>query len=96
MLRHCVMFRWNEAATEEVREAITAGLAELAGLECVAAYVYGPDAGLVEGNWDYVVVGDFDGLAQYRTYADDPTHQRLIAELIRPHISERAAVQFVV
>ena len=51
------------------------------------------DAGLVEGNWDASVVADFDDAEGWRTYTADPEHQRIIAELIRPILAERAAVQ---
>ena len=63
-------------------------------MAAIATYTHGPDAGVSEGNWDYVVVGDFASVDDYRTYAADPGHLEMIAELIRPAISARAAVQF--
>lgn len=94
MLRHCVMFRWIDDASDEAKEAVAAGLGEMARLDCVASMVHGPDAGLVEGNWDYVVNAEFTDDDAYRTYAADPDHLALIAEVIRPILSDRAAVQF--
>lgn len=96
MLRHCVMFRWSEDATDDAKAAIRRGLADMAELECVATFVHGPDAGLVDGNWDYVVNAEFETAADYLTYAEDPDHLALIADVIRPAISARAAVQFEV
>ena len=46
------------------------------------------------GNYDYVVVGEFDDVDGYLTYRDHPDHQAFIAELITSHVAERAAVQF--
>ena len=47
-------------------------------------YRIGTDLGLVEQNAHFAVVADFDDVAGYVTYRDDPEHQRIIAELIRP------------
>lgn len=94
MIRHCVMFTWNEGVTDETVRAVSDGLSQFAELDVTLAYHHGPDAGVSEGNWEYVVVGDFATVEDYRTYATDPAHVELIAELIRPNISARAAVQY--
>ena len=68
------------------------------GVRCVEAlmerYEFGPDAGLAEGNFDFVVVADFDDEAAYGRYASHPAHVALIRDRIRPFISERVAVQY--
>lgn len=94
MIRHCVMFRWADGVTDDAIQAIRAGLDRLAALDCVAGYVHGPDAGLVEGNFDYAVVGDFDSIEDYHEYAAEAGHRMLIEEWIKPNIAARAAVQF--
>jgi len=94
MLRHCVMFTWNDGVSDETKQAIADGLDEMAKLSCVHAYEHGPDAGVSDGNWDYVVVGDFASVEDYQQYATDADHVRLVTELIKPNISGRAAVQF--
>ncbi len=48
---------------------------------------------MVDGNWDFAVVADFDDEEGWRTYTADATHQQIIAERIRPIVAERAAVQ---
>ncbi len=88
------MFRWNEEVADDVLPAVAAGLDELGQLDVVAAYRHGPDAGVSEGNWDYVVVGDFESVEDYQVYATDAGHLQLIADHIRPNISARAAVQY--
>ncbi|MDY7099955.1 MAG: Dabb family protein [Actinomycetota bacterium] len=95
MIRHCVLFRWAPDATEEARSSVFDGLAALAArLDGVfERYTFGPDAGLNDGTWDVAIVADFADRAAYETYRDDAGHRELIAETIRPAISERAAVQ---
>lgn len=88
------MFKWDADVSDETKAAVSAGLDEMAKLPAVAAYKHGPDAGISEGNWDYVVVGDFANVDDYHGYATDADHLELIATLIKPNISARAAVQF--
>ena len=94
MFRHCAMFKWSDEATEEAKAAVSAGLDELAKLGAIKTFLHGPDAGVSDGNWDYVVVADFAGVDDYRSYATDPDHLELIADLLRPNIAGRAAIQY--
>jgi len=95
MLRHVVLFRWKVGTTPGQVEAVRAGAAALpAKIPELRRYTVGPDAGLVEGNWDFAVVADLDDAEAYRRYADHPAHQAFIAERIRPILAARAAVQF--
>ena len=59
-----------------------------------ATTAVGTDVGLAEGNAHFAVVADFDDVAGYVTYRDDPEHQRIIAELIRPRLASRVAAQY--
>jgi hypothetical protein len=88
------MFSWTDGVGDDVRAAVSDGLDRMAKLDMVAAYRHGPDLGLGEGNWDYVVVGDFATVEDYQAYATDADHRAFIGELIAPNISGRAAVQF--
>jgi len=95
MFRHVAMFRWTVEASAEAKAAVASGLAQLPELiETVRGYHFGPDAGLGEGNWDFVVVADFDDADGYVVYRDHAAHQAVIAQRIRPLIADRAAVQF--
>ena len=94
MIRHCVMVRWQPGTSAGTIDQISAGLDELAELDVVRAYRHGPDAGLAEGNFDYVVVGEFDDEAGYLAYATDEGHVRFVTETFRPNITERAAIQY--
>lgn len=93
-IRHCVMFTWNDDVSPDQVAAIAAGLDGLARLEGVVSYRHGPDLGLRDGNWDYVVVGDFASDEAYASYASDPGHLDLISSIIAPAINTRAAVQY--
>jgi hypothetical protein len=95
MFRHVVMLRWNEAATAQQRAAVAPALESLpAQIPEIRSYQVGVDAGLAgPGNYDLVIVADFDDVAAYEIYRDDPIHQDVIARFIKPILESRAAVQ---
>lgn len=89
------LFRWKDGTTEDQKHQIRHRLAELPSLIAdVRDYRFGPDAGLVDTNWDFAVVADFDDADGWRSYREHPAHQRIIAEHIGPAAAERASVQF--
>jgi hypothetical protein len=95
VFRHVVMVRFTDDMTDDDRAALRAGLARLPDLiPDIRAYRYGPDAGINEGNFDFVVTADFDDAQGYVTYRDHPEHQQLVKERLAPFVASRAAVQF--
>jgi hypothetical protein len=95
MLRHVVMFRWRDGTTPEHLKAIEEGLGGLpAAIPELRAYTFGGDIGVNEGNFDFAVVADFHDADDYVAYRDHPLHQAVLAERIRDHVADRAAVQF--
>lgn len=93
-IRHVVMFTWRDDTTPEQIDAIRAALLDLsAGLPGLESYRMGTDVGVNEGNYDFAVIADFVSLADYVHYRDDAEHQRIIAELVKPSITGRAAIQ---
>lgn len=95
MIRHTVMFKWNE----DIDAAHIAVVAEaLDGLPTavpeVRAYHHGADIGVNEGNYDYVVVADFDDTEGYLAYRDAPAHVDFVQSMLVGRISDRAAVQY--
>ena len=95
MFRHVVMFTWkpgtNAADVDEVsRQLDTLPMA----IPEITTYRHGRDAGVNQGNADYVVVGDFESVEDYIVYRDHPVHQRLIADVLAPLIASRSAVQY--
>ena len=97
MFRHVVLLKFVSDATAEQRQGVLDGLATLPGqIPELRSYLFGPDAGVNEGNFDLAVVADCDDVAAYRVYATHPAHLAVIAERIRPILADRVAVQYVV
>ena len=95
MIRHVVMFKFREDADEAQRQAVHDAIATMPDATGVTeTYAIGPDFGLAEGNFDFAVVGDFADQDAYLTYRDHPEHQRIVFDIIRPAITDRAAIQF--
>ncbi len=95
MIRHVVMFRWAADAPADVAERAAAELRTLPSvIPGIRRYELGPDAGIDQGNFHFVVVGDFDDVDAYVAYRDHPEHQRVVREVIRPAVEVRAAVQY--
>ena len=90
------MFEWIDGVDTAAIEAVADALdALVATVPEVVSYVHGPDLGVSEGNFDYVIVGDYASVEDYVVYRDHPEHQRIIAEMIKPHVAKRAAVQYL-
>ncbi|MFN3258096.1 MAG: Dabb family protein [Ilumatobacter sp.] len=95
MFRHVVMFKWNDDVDDAHVDATAAALDELtARMPEVRGYRHGRDLGLTEGNFDYVIVGEYESIDDYVTYRDHPDHRALIANYIAGRVSARAAVQY--
>jgi hypothetical protein len=93
--RHVVMFTWNDDVDRSHSDAVGAALSTLPGLiPEISAYHHGPDAGVNEGNFEYVVVADFASRDDYLVYRDHPEHRAVIAEMITGRVAARAAVQY--
>jgi hypothetical protein len=96
MFRHVVMMQFAPHATEEDVDAIVQGLRALPSLvPVIRRYSVGLDAGLVDGNFDLVVVADFDDVDGYLAYNANADHQAVLAERIKPFVAGRSAVQYL-
>src|SRR3954452_9177810 len=95
MLRHVVLFTWSDSADEQRRAATLAALRRLPeDVGGMTSFAVGDDAGLSEGNAHTALVADFPDVEAYRRYAQDPVHQAVIAEHVRPFLAARSAVQY--
>jgi len=95
MIRHTVLFKWTTEATEAQKQSVAAEVAVLpAKVPSIRGFVFGADAGLAEGNYDFAVTADFDDEAGYLAYRDDPVHREIIARVVLPVTAQRVAVQF--
>jgi hypothetical protein len=94
MFRHIALFAWVADATDEQKQAVRDGLASLPGqIPELRSYCFGDDAGLREGNFDFGLVADFDDVDGWQAYSSHPAHQAVLADLIRPILANRAAIQ---
>lgn len=89
---HVVTFKWRagDVAAEEIADALRSLASRLGG---VRSYLCGPDAGLTPAAYDFAVVGTFDDRDCFTAYRDHPDHQRILSEMILPHLDVRAVVQ---
>jgi hypothetical protein len=95
MIRHTTLFKWTAAATAEQKQAVAAELGAFAPtVSSIRSYLIGADAGLVEGNFDFAVVADFDDEAGYFAYRDHPVHREISARTVAPIMEQRVSVQF--
>jgi hypothetical protein len=97
MIRHVVVFTWSDDADARRRAAT---LQALRGLQQdvggMTSLTVADDAGLSEGNGDTVLIADFPDADAFRRYAQDPVHQAVLADHVRPWLSARSAVQYEV
>jgi len=97
VLRHVVLMRWKPGTSDAQKQAVREGLAALpAAIPEIQNYQFGDDAAIVEGNYEFAIVADFDNPSDFQTYAANDVHQKLIAERIRPILQDRAAVQYTI
>ena len=97
MLRHVALFHWKTEATAEDVSKVEAALRRLPGkIPCIQSYRFGRDLGVQKGNADFALVADFTDEEGLRTYADHPEHQAVLNDLIRPIMSKREAIQYVI
>jgi len=95
MLRHVVMMQLSNETTDADISAIIDELEALPGvIPEIRGYSVGRDAGLIEGNYQLVVVGEFDDEEGFARYSSNDDHQAVIAERIRPFMTSRSAVQY--
>ena len=95
MLRHVVLFTWTDAADEQRRSTTVEALRRLReDVGGMTSLVVADDAGLVDSNASTVLIADFPDAEAFRRYAQDPVHQAVIAEHVRPWLAARSAVQY--
>ncbi len=94
MVRHCVLFRWKSNVTKADIDRVSDLLRSLpSSIPQIRSFCFGPDLGLVEDNYDFAVVAEFDGESDYQVYAQHPQHLKVVGEGIKPLLEERVAVQ---
>lgn len=100
MIRHVVA--WKLSATDEAEkaadgEAIAAALNGLMGVvPSIRAISAGPNVVAPGTNWDVALIVDFDDVEGLDAYQVHPSHVAVATEVVRPRVTERASVDFVV
>lgn len=95
-LRHVVMFTFADGLGPDYVDRVRQGLDSMpTTIAEIRSYTHGTDIGISDGNYDYVVVADFDNVEGYRTYRDHPHHVLFIEEVIKGNVAERASVQYM-
>ena len=93
--RHVVMFQWADGLGDDHVRRVQDGLNALpAAIEQIRSYVHGPDLGVTAGNFDYVLVADFDSEEDFLVYRTHPVHLQFIDDVITGNTPQRAAVQY--
>lgn len=97
IFRHTVLLKFTPGVTDAQVDAILAGLASMPrAMAFIKRYEFGRDLGKLDGAWDLAIVADFETESDYRTYAENPEHQAVIADRIRPVLDQMARVQYAV
>lgn len=94
MLRHSVLLVWKQEATPEQKAEAAARIATLPTLvPTIRAFASGPDVGVIDGNYEFAVIADFDDVAGYLDYRNHPRHVEIVDTYITPIRAKGAAVQ---
>jgi hypothetical protein len=87
------MFRFRDDVPDERITDVCRRLRQLPHLvETIRTYEVGRDLGLRPGTWDLVVIGGFDDVDGFRTYATHPEHVAVVDDINRI-VLDRASLQ---
>ena len=94
MIRHVVLFRFEDSFTPAIEDEWRAGLGGLVGeVPGLRSLNVGRDLTGQARSWDCTIVADFETAADVAGYAGHPLHTPLIA-LSSPHTRQIASVDF--
>ena len=93
MFRQVISIRWAESVTDQQKQAYREALDGLRSIPELTELRWGDDAGIFEGNFDFVAVMDFPDFAAARRYVEHPLHQAYIRDHAQVVIAERVVVQ---
>jgi hypothetical protein len=94
MIRNVVMAKLKPDHDADELRAVQDGFRQM-NLPGTLSYTLGLDAGLRDGNWDFVIVADFADVESYRNYDLDEGHNALRARLA-PMVEQIARAQIEV
>ena len=95
MIAHIVLLKWNDKITDQALAAITENFAKLPGsIAEIKSYEFGPNAGVMKGGADYVLIAKFDTAEDLKTYIKHQAHQDFMNEYSMPYIESFQSAQF--
>jgi quinol monooxygenase YgiN len=95
MIRHVVLFAWIPDATDRQKHQVAEELRALPPLMTgLRSFHVGPDAGIVEGTFDFALVADFEDAESYLAYRNHPAHRAVVEQVTSPITKERVTVQY--
>jgi hypothetical protein len=93
--RHVVLLQWADDVPDDHLELVRTGLDALPPqIPQIRTFAHGSDVGVSEGNFDYVVVADFDSVQDWRAFRQHPAHLLFMEEHIKGKFKNRAAIQY--
>jgi len=93
--RHVVLLQWDDDVPDDHVDQVRAGLDALPPqIPQIRTFLHGTDVGVSEGNYDYVVVADFDNVQDWRAFREHPAHVLFMEEHITGKLKGRAAIQY--
>jgi Stress responsive A/B Barrel Domain len=97
MIRHIISWKLSaqdEAGRAAAFDAMAEGFGSLPALiPEIKTLHLGRDLDETPGNWDVVLIIDYENTAALAVYQTHPEHQR-VAAIVRANVSERSAVDF--
>ena len=95
MLKHVVLLEWKAGTEAAAIASFTAGLEALpAAIPEIRDYQFGPDAGVQDNAFDFVLVAEFDDVEAYQRYVVHPEHQAFLQRDAAPILERFVANQF--
>jgi hypothetical protein len=95
MIRHVTLFAWVPEATDQQKQQVAEELRALPPLmNGLRSFHVGPDARIIDGNFDFAVVADFDDAQSYLAYRNHPAHRAVVEQVTAPITRDRASIQY--
>jgi hypothetical protein len=91
---HTVTLKFRPETAESVVGKLAAALDQLGPQSNAIHFQHGCDLGIREGNADYAINAVFADEETFSAYMASAQHQRIISDLVTPHLQARSAVQF--
>jgi hypothetical protein len=90
-LRHIVLLSFEPGTDVDAIEAALLAMPDQ--IPVIRSVTVARDLALAEGNAELALLVDLDDADAWRDYQEHPAHQRLLANLIRPALRSRTAIQ---